>query len=93
MRVAHQNVPEVDLPGTNLYAGAGWAQNPTPMAPQAQQYPQQYPQGQGYPPQGYPQQGGGMLPPGSVGGGPQQAQPRREENPFSQLFGALFGGR
>ena len=84
MRVAHQNVPEVDLPGTNLYAGAGWAQNPTPMAPQAQQYPQQ-----GYPPQG------GLMPPGNVGGGypPQQAQPRQEENPFSQLFGALFGRR
>ena len=39
MRAAHQNVPPVSLPGTNLYAGGGWAQGPTPMAPQP--YPQQ----------------------------------------------------
>jgi penicillin-binding protein 1A len=100
MRVAHQNVPEVDLPGTNLYAGAGWAQsptpNPTPMAPQMQQYPQQGYPSQTYSQQGYPpQSGGGLLPPGNIGGGypPQRVPPRQDDNPFSQLFGALFGRR
>ncbi len=32
MRAAHQNVPAVDLPGTNVYAGGGWAQ-PFPPPP------------------------------------------------------------
>ncbi len=77
MRAAHQNVPVVALPGTNIYTGGGWAQGPAPMAPQP------YPQGQPY-----PQPGNGMLPPGSVG-----APPQRPENPFEQLFGALFGRR
>ena len=76
MRAAHQNVPVVSLPGTNLYVGGGWAQGPTPMAPQP------YPQGQPYPQQN------GMLPPGNVG-----APPARSNNPFTQIFDALFGRR
>jgi penicillin-binding protein 1A len=77
MRAAHENVPVVGLPGMNIYTGGGWAQGPAPMAPQS------YPQGQPYPPSG-----NGMLPPGNVG-----APPQRTENPFEQLFGALFGRR
>jgi len=88
MRAAHQNVPPVALP-LDSYASRGWPQQPqpSPMQPQAQQYP--YQPGQPYPPQGVPN--GGPLPPGYVGAGGPPPQQRRDDNPFSQLFGALFG--
>ena len=73
MRVAHQNVPPVSLPGTNLYVGGGWAQGPTPMAPQP------YPQGQSYPQQN------GTLPPGNVGAPPRSDNPITQI--FDALFG------